>query len=514
MNSVIEEYMGKVYAVVMFTVTGACVCAGVTFSMLKALGFYPEVAWPKLLLFVASCILYLVVGAWFVRNAYTVDEASGKKRLRPDMLRGGKIFIGVLLIIQFIAISVLMPSREFWAYTFFFLILVAFLMDLKLIVTDSLVIVAVVVVSGLLGADTRLPVQDAMFIPELILRIICITLSTGSIILFTFLLSHYLVNVKKDEMEANNERVQNVIVKASGLAAGLGEASAFLAEVSQNESASAQQLAATSQSLLVKSNELIEKTRESMENLHELKECGQQMNDNVEQVGNVSRDLLDKSEQSEALLNDLQSINEQVLISMNETNKVADKLAEAVSEIGVTIQVISGISKSTNLLALNASIEAARAGEAGRGFAVVAQQVGKLAATTTESLGDVQKVIQKVQDNVGSMAVYVEENTRKLGEQNEVFVKTFDGIKEMIGLLKQSMQAIESMNQVHRVQDDKIQNTVAISETIAENINLENEEFHNISTMVESNTDDIMQMTEQIDALNRMIEDMDALLRE
>lgn len=50
-KSIIEEYIGKVYVVVMLVVTGSCLCAGITLSALKLLGFYPAVSY----IFVLVC---------------------------------------------------------------------------------------------------------------------------------------------------------------------------------------------------------------------------------------------------------------------------------------------------------------------------------------------------------------------------------------------------------------------------------------------------------------------------
>lgn len=236
------------------------------------------------------------------------------------------------------------------------------------------------------------------------------------------------------------------------------------------------------------------------------------MNQNVEKVEHTSKDLLHKSEENEQLLNQLKTINEQVIKSNNDTNQFAAKLGEAVKEIDVTLNVISEISESTNLLALNASIEAARAGEAGKGFAVVAQEVGKLASNTTDSLVEVQGVISKIQDNVKEMTLFIEGNTENLENQSEMFMKTFGSLQEMIILLQQSMQDISNMNEVHKMQEEVIHKTVLISENIAASIQRENQEFSNISEMVESNTSDILQMTDQIDVINNMVEEMNELL--
>lgn len=74
------------------------------------------------------------------------------------------------------------------------------------------------------------------------------------------------------------------------------------------------------------------------------------------------------------------------------------ELVERVKEAVAILDVISGITKKTSMLALNASIEAARAGEAGRGFAVVANEINDLSSETDSATGKINKILGELSD--------------------------------------------------------------------------------------------------------------------
>ncbi|MFF2319766.1 methyl-accepting chemotaxis protein [Agrobacterium sp. NPDC058088] len=123
-----------------------------------------------------------------------------------------------------------------------------------------------------------------------------------------------------------------------------------------------------------------------------------------------------------------------------------ERIETSSAKIRQIIDVIDQIAFQTNLLALNAGVEAARAGEAGKGFAVVAQEVRELAqksaaaarditqliATsagdvesgvalvlkTGESLEQIQKRIQSVNDQIGDIATASREQSGRLSEIN------------------------------------------------------------------------------------------------
>lgn len=320
-------------------------------------------------------------------------------------------------------------------------------------------------------------------------------------------------NVLFGTIEDKGKEVENVLEKVQSLSGDLASAGVALTSISESDSASAEELAATSEHLAESSNILRAKTDESMANLGELSEWEHVVADKVEQVETTSKNLLSKSKDNENLLNSLHGINAEVSESMKTTTDIAQKLSEAVQEIGVTLKLISDISESTNLLALNASIEAARAGEAGKGFAVVATEVGKLANDTQESLLVVESVIQRVQDSVSEITAQIDENSSKLGTQNEYFDNVFESIREMTGLLDGAVDVINTMGDAHNKQSDVIKKTVSINQDIAQKIRDANEQFESISAMAESNANSTLEVSTQAGEINNVVDKIEAILR-
>lgn len=322
------------------------------------------------------------------------------------------------------------------------------------------------------------------------------------------------MNAKKEQIEKNNRKVQEVMDKVSVLIKKLGNASESLLSTSQNESASTEELSAITENLLESSENMLKKSIESRENLAALTKSNEDMLERMMEVNDISKDLLQISESNEEALGEFISISKDVENSTKSTMLVTSNLNKEVGEIGKTLEIINDIASSTNLLALNASIEAARAGEAGRGFAVVAQEVGNLATNTRESLDEVNQVIIRVQQGTTEAARYMNENSEKMKNQNVKMLETINGVRSMIEMLKQSVDTIGKIDYIQNSQSHVISKTIQVSEDIANRIDEENQEFSNIDQMVQGSTQEVFKISDQIDQINGMIVELEELLRE
>jgi len=191
---------------------------------------------------------------------------------------------------------------------------------------------------------------------------------------------------------------------------------------------------------------------------HEIAEVGRKEQSRSEEVNNATRQLhqISESVQTQATeatvraqatesqaregISIVQKNISEMENTVQEVNLAATKISElekSAAQIHAIITTIQTIAEQTNLLALNAAIEAARAGEQGRGFAVVADEVRKLAERTTQSAGEVSRIIGqlggKVQEVTTSMNVVVgkvHDNQKLAGETATVIERMSVDIAE------------------------------------------------------------------------------------
>ena len=118
----------------------------------------------------------------------------------------------------------------------------------------------------------------------------------------------------------------------------------------------------------------------------------------------------------DATVNSIEKIRDTVA----NTSKRVKQLAESSQEIAQIVEIISGISEKTNLLAFNASVEAARAGEHGEGFRIVAEEVRRLADRTTEATKDIQQLVNTIQQDTTSVLQGMETSTSEVVNGSEL----------------------------------------------------------------------------------------------
>ena len=133
----------------------------------------------------------------------------------------------------------------------------------------------------------------------------------------------------------------------------------------------------------------------------------------------------------------LRDINEEMMMDIRNQNariiEVIQNLADMLSRIDESVQLIDTIADHTKLIAFNAALEASSSGEAGLRFAVVASEIRRFADNVVESVAEIKDKIAELHEasqvliteaDNGSLAI--DTGYIKMVEQKEVFKSIVD----------------------------------------------------------------------------------------
>ena len=122
------------------------------------------------------------------------------------------------------------------------------------------------------------------------------------------------------------------------------------------------------------------------------------------------------------------------------------RLGESSQQISKVVFLINQIALQTNVLAINASIEANRAGSEGRGFAVVAEEVGQLAAKSSQATKEIEQIVENIQLETSDVVKAMELGTTQVIEGTHLVENSKQSLGQMLDVSYQIDQLVQSVS--------------------------------------------------------------------
>jgi methyl-accepting chemotaxis protein len=232
----------------------------------------------------------------------------------------------------------------------------------------------------------------------------------------------------------------------------------------------------------------------SMTEIDGLKDIAKQNAVTSEKLSEASAQISEASKHGNKVLDGLYAVTKESEEAFSEIFTSIDKIRNSTGKIAEASNMIESIASQTNLLSLNASIEAARAGEMGKGFAVVADEIRKLSDESTESVNEINRMLEELQENVefaGNQSQSVKEAVEK---QVRGVEETRDSYKDIADNLTTINEEIDNLSHVSKSMTSSCESVGASMESLASSAE------ENAASTEETNAsiEEVLSMMEQI----------------
>jgi methyl-accepting chemotaxis protein len=293
------------------------------------------------------------------------------------------------------------------------------------------------------------------------------------------------------------EKLQLLIGEISGNSKTLETSSTGLTAI-------AGQLATGAEEMQERSNGVAAAAEEMSANLNNVAAASEQASTNVNMVAAATEEMTATVREIAQNSGKAREITEKAVVNTNIATTKVNELGKAALEISKVTEVITEISEQTNLLALNATIEAARAGEAGKGFAVVANEIKELAKQTAVATQEIKSRIDGIQNSTNDTVVEIDHITKIIEEINDIVGTIATAVEEqsvssqeISNNIAQASQGIEEVNQ-------NVNQTSAVSSSISNdiaNVNHGVQDITSTSTQVDAKAEELAQLAVQLQNL-------------
>ncbi len=200
---ILEEYYVKVTRLVINIIIISICIGSILFPSFKVLGCFNTMKWSSVIIFnLVIAFPEIFIFRWLYRNVVVDGRLVSKIFIRVKQV------LSIVIFINYYGFTLLIPTGEFWYVAFYFIILAAFFLDIKMVVRITVGLI-ISMFSVCIINPLNVPSQEIL-LQEMLMRISIIGLTTVGIMYLVHFAGNILLNVKMEEAKYKEDYYEKV----------------------------------------------------------------------------------------------------------------------------------------------------------------------------------------------------------------------------------------------------------------------------------------------------------------